>query len=97
MPKLIMHDDERVLLVDLRDGESVRIGRSRDCEVPIGAPRASRHHAEIVGAGGRHVLRDLGSTNGTLLGGAPFTGDAPLSDGDVIEIGGSRIVFRSRP
>ena len=44
-----------------------------------------------------HALRDLDSTNGTTVNGAPFTGDAPLADGDVIDAGGCRIEYRSRP
>ena len=97
MPKLIVTDQERTYLVDLRPGESVTLGRSTDCELPVSAARASRRHAEIAAQGEGHVVRDLGSTNGTNLNGAPFLGDAALRDGDVVEAGGCRVVYRSAP
>ena len=73
MPKVVVQDEEGTVLLDLRPGETLRFGRSRDCDVPIDAPRASRHHAEIFPEDGGHAVRDLGSTNGTLLNGAPVS------------------------
>jgi pSer/pThr/pTyr-binding forkhead associated (FHA) protein len=44
------------------------IGRDRTCDVPIADDSVSRLHAEIAFAGaGRIVLKDCGSSNGTLL------------------------------
>jgi pSer/pThr/pTyr-binding forkhead associated (FHA) protein len=42
---------------------------------------------------GSIVVADLGSTNGTRVNGRAVQ-SAPLSDGDVVEMGGSRLVFR---
>ena len=97
MPKLVVRDTDRTYLVDLRPGESLLLGRSLDCDLPLSAERASRRHAEIVAGAAGHSLRDLGSTNGTTVNGAPFTGDAALKDGDVLELGGCRIEYWSRP
>jgi len=97
VPKLVVHDRDRTLLLDLAPGESLLVGRSHRCEVPIQAPRASRRHCEIVAREGGHAVRDLGSTNGTTLNGAPFEGDRPLADGDVIDAAGCRILYRSGP
>jgi pSer/pThr/pTyr-binding forkhead associated (FHA) protein len=97
LAKLIVTEQERAYLVDLRLGESLTLGRSTDCDLPVAAPRASRRHAEIAAQGSGHVVRDLGSTNGTTLNGAPFLGEAPLKDGDVVEAGGCRVVYRSAP
>ena len=97
MPKLVVHDLHRTYLVDVRPGESLLLGRSLDCELPLAAQRASRRHAEIVAVATGHALRDLGSTNGTTVNGAPFTGDAPLKDGDALDLGGCRIQYWSRP
>lgn len=99
MPKLIVQDLERTSLIDLRPDESLVIGRSHDCDIPIASNRASRRHAEIAAApGGRgHLVRDLGSTNGTLLNGAPFPEEAPVKDGDVVDVGGCMITYRSEP
>ena len=98
MPKLVVQDEDRTYLVDLSAGESLLVGRSRECDLPIAASRASRRHAQILAsAGGSHQLRDLGSTNGTVLNGAPLGAPQRLEDGDVIDLGGARLVYRSRP
>jgi pSer/pThr/pTyr-binding forkhead associated (FHA) protein len=97
MAKLIVTDDDRTVLVDLRPGEGVRLGRARDTDVPLAAPRASRHHAAVVPVGHGHAVRDLGSTNGTRLNGFLLDREMPLADGDVLDVGGARVVYRSRP
>jgi pSer/pThr/pTyr-binding forkhead associated (FHA) protein len=97
VPKLVVHDCDRTYLVDLRPGESVLLGRSLECDLPLSAERASRRHAEIVAGPSGHTVRDLGSTNGTTVNGAPLTGEAPLADGDALDLGGCRIEYRSRP
>ncbi|MDJ0973115.1 MAG: FHA domain-containing protein [Planctomycetota bacterium] len=99
MPKLIVQDLERTSLVDLRPGESLVIGRSHDCDIPIASNRASRRHAEIAASpnGDGHLVRDLDSTNGTLLNGAPFPDEAPVRNGDVVDVGGTLITYRSEP
>ena len=43
------------------------IGRSPDCDVFLDDVTVSRRHAEIVHEGGRYVIRDLGSLNGTFV------------------------------
>jgi hypothetical protein len=82
-------------------GDQVRIGRSRgsggsaaelDLAGPFEDPGISRLHAVLERrADGSYTVRDLGSTNGTMLGedlAAVGTDTAtPLADGDVIRIG----------
>lgn len=104
MPKLIIRDREQTALMDLESTEGIVIGRSQGCGLPIRASRASRRHAEILPRDAAspdepaaHLLRDLQSTNGTLLNGAPFTGEVPLSDGDLVDIGGCQITYRRHP
>jgi pSer/pThr/pTyr-binding forkhead associated (FHA) protein len=97
VPKLIVTDADRTWLIDLRPGESLTIGRALDCDLPIASPRASRRHAEVVARGDGHAVRDLGSTNGTSLNGAPLEGERLLGDLDLLEVGGCRLVYRSRP
>lgn len=46
-----------------------RIGRDDECEVRIDSNLASRLHAEVVFEEGAWWIRDLGSTNGTYVGG----------------------------
>lgn len=55
--------------------------------------RSSRRHAAVEPRDGSYVLRDLGSTNGTLLHGEAVSGQRPLRDGDKITIGRTLIKF----
>ena len=81
-------------IIALRDGEN-RLGRASDARVVIDLARVSRHHARIVVEGGRAILEDLGSKNGTFLRGQPLTGAAELADGDEIRIGAAILIFRT--
>ena len=45
----------------------IRIGRAADCDVILDYPVVSREHARITESGGRFVLEDLRSTNGTAV------------------------------
>ena len=86
-------------LLVLPDGRSVElrerviIGRLPECELPLGDPNASRHHAEVRWDGRGYVVADLGSMNGTLLNGSPVT-ESRLNPGDVITIGRTSIEVR---
>jgi hypothetical protein len=68
------------------------LGRSRSCDLKLQSPDASRRHAEIVAVASGHVLRDLGSTNGTYVNGQRIQ-EHPLRTGDRIEIGGDLMTF----
>lgn len=95
MAKLIVRDVEHTFLVDIQADEALVVGRSHDCDLPVTAQRASRRHAEFRGTGNGHRIVDLGSTNGTLLNGAPVSGEAPLASGDVVDVGGCTILYRA--
>ena len=74
------------------EGRSMIVGRADapGLQIPIrGDPYVSRQHAELVELRGRWGVRDLGSTNGTRLNGAPLAGSEvkPVEAGDVIELG----------
>lgn len=77
------------------DKRRVVIGRSKDCEVQITDPNASRRHAELRQEGAAYWLIDLDSTNGTSVNGSR-TARAKLDSGDVITIGGTDLVFERR-
>ncbi len=71
------------------ENESIKIGR--DAEVCLLDREVSRFHAEFYeGADGRLRLKDLGSTNGTLLDGNKIL-DSVLQIGSEIQIGLSYI------
>jgi FHA domain len=79
--------DERF---DLIGGLS--IGRSKESDVRIEDRYASGLHARVFSRGGRYLVEDMNSTNGTLLNGATLVGEAELIDGDSVQIGDT--VFR---
>jgi hypothetical protein len=69
------------------------IGRSRDCDVHIEDPGASRRHAEVLQEGTAYWIVDLDSTNGLEVNGLR-TQRAKLDHGDKITIGSTEISFR---
>lgn len=69
------------------------LGRGTDADIRVEDPGVSRKHCEIV-VGNPALVRDLKSTNGTLLNGEKIS-EAPLEDGAVVKIGGTSLVYRS--
>jgi DNA segregation ATPase FtsK/SpoIIIE, S-DNA-T family len=66
-------------------------GRSPSVAVSLRDPDASRRHAELsVGADGTLTAADLGSTNGTWVGGVQAAGPTVLAGEQVLEIGDGR-------
>jgi pSer/pThr/pTyr-binding forkhead associated (FHA) protein len=63
------------------------LGRSPSCEIPLDDAKVSRRHAQVALDGGRVVLRDLGSRNGTWLNGTRLEADAELRTGDRFQLG----------
>ena len=80
--------------IPLAAGENL-IGRDPAATVYIDAPGVSRRHARIVIDERKAVLEDLGSKNGTVVGGRALAGKTPLSDGDEIRLGPVAILCRS--
>ena len=70
------------------DSERISIGRAPNNMLCLGdgARRVSSHHAEITQQGDQFVLRDLGSTNGTIINGRRVV-VSELSHDDLIEFG----------
>jgi hypothetical protein len=72
----------------------VVVGRSRDADFRLDDPNISRRHAVIYWEAGRAFVKDLDSTNGTLLNGRPIASEA-LQDGDVLTLGGCVVVVET--
>lgn len=68
------------------DGPVV-VGRGDGADLTIADPFASERHACFDRVGGRLVVEDLGSTNGTLVNGVRLQGRRALERGDAIAIG----------
>ena len=73
----------------------IRIGRMSDNTVVVHHAHVSRYHAEVRNDGGRAVLVDLGSTNGTRHNGVRVDGHVALSHGDEITLGDVVLRFES--
>ena len=69
------------------------IGRGSDADITVDDTGTSRRHVEILWDGSRAQVRDLGSTNGSQLNGAPVS-QSILEPDSVVAIGRTRIVFR---
>jgi transcriptional regulator with GAF, ATPase, and Fis domain len=76
------------------DRECFRIGKSPDSDLMLADETVSREHCEIVRDDKGYLLRDLGSTNGTLLDGAEIR-EGYLRAGVVISVG--RVELKVRP
>ena len=72
--------------------ERTVLGRSRDSDVQLADPGASRRHAEVRREGDAFWIVDLGSTNGMEVNGRRLR-QAKLEDGDRITIGSTEIDF----
>jgi diguanylate cyclase (GGDEF)-like protein len=70
------------------------IGRSSRSDLPIDQESISRNHARIVWDGQRHVVEDLGSTNGTFVNDQNVKRQA-LRDGDQVKLGRSILKYMS--
>jgi pSer/pThr/pTyr-binding forkhead associated (FHA) protein len=74
------------------DADIVRAGRHPESDIFLDDITVSRRHAEILREGGRYVVRDVGSLNGTYLN-RERVESAPLTDGDELQIGTFKLVF----
>ena len=77
------------------DGRRISIGRAPDNMLCLGADalRVSSHHAEVIRRGDQYVLRDLGSTNGTMINGRRVI-VSELAHDDLIEFGAGGPLLR---
>lgn len=73
---------------------ALALGRDESCGARFAvAVGVSRRHAEIRHEGGAWRVVDLGSTNGTLVNGAPVQ-QAELRDGDTVQLGAQGPLLR---
>lgn len=79
--------------VPLRTGENI-LGRDSHEGVEIDSATVSRRHARLTISATAATLEDLGSKNGTFVGGAPVSGTVTLQDGDEIRTGSVVMRFR---
>jgi hypothetical protein len=71
------------------------VGRSQENDITVNDPNVSRRHARISRADDGYVVEDLGSTNGTLLDGAPIDRER-IDGGDELTFGQTAARFVRR-
>jgi pSer/pThr/pTyr-binding forkhead associated (FHA) protein len=69
------------------EGDQLNIGRDSTNEITINDAEISRRHARLTFQGGKYVLEDLGSTNGTFVNGQRLAGPRVLKAGEVVSFG----------
>jgi DNA-binding winged helix-turn-helix (wHTH) protein len=77
----------------LADGPNI-IGREPGVDVLLDVVGISRRHAQITIDGSQAILEDLGSKNGTFVGGQLSSVATPLADGDRIQFGQAALMFK---
>jgi type II secretory pathway predicted ATPase ExeA len=88
----ILYRDQLVAEHRLAPGKTI-IGRTADNDVQIQSRFVSRHHAQVVSDETQSVLEDLNSTNGVFIR-AQRVKHQVLADGDVIQLGEHKLLYR---
>ena len=86
--RLLSTDGDHVF--ELRTGTPLVLGRSLSSDLPLLDPTISRRHAELSADGDGVEVRDLGSSNGTLVNGVRVD-RARITPGDQVSFG--RVTF----
>src|SRR5947209_9105399 len=86
-PNLVLNGQTYAIL-----SSPTRVGRQADNDIVLDDRRVSRHHAEMIDRGGRWMLRDRDSTNGTSVNGKVVK-EAVLQPGDRISFGGLEVTW----
>jgi len=93
MARLLFRDSQgREGTVELSPTETVYVGRGLECAIRTDDGMVSRRHSQIRLEGGRFVIEDLGSANGTHLNNTRVQKQA-LGHADVIQCGSLMIRF----
>lgn len=75
------------------DRDVVNAGRHPDSSIFLDDVTVSRRHAELARSGGGWLVRDVGSLNGTYVNRQRIEDEAPLANGDEVQIGRFKLVF----
>jgi len=93
MARLLFRDSQgREGTVELSPTETVYVGRGLECAIRTDDGMVSRRHSQVRTEGGRYVIEDLGSSNGTHLNNVRVQKQA-LGHADVIQCGSLMIRF----
>lgn len=71
------------------------LGRGSESDLRLDDKGVSRRHVQLSAHDGAVIATDLGSTNGTLVNGAPLRSPVVLTNGSLLRMGNTRIIFHS--
>jgi pSer/pThr/pTyr-binding forkhead associated (FHA) protein len=91
-PQLIINGEQTVPLTD----QIVNIGRSRDNQIVLNDPYASRHHIQLRLRFGVYTLFDTQSQGGVYVNDV-IVREHRLQPGDVIRLGKTQMVYFEEP
>src|SRR5689334_9471226 len=93
MARLLFRDSQgREGAVELSPTETVYVGRGLECAIRTDDGMVSRRHSQVRMEGGRFVVEDLGSANGTILNNVRVQKQA-LGHADTIQCGSLTLKF----
>lgn len=94
--QLIMRSGPTVGATYPLDGDLITIGRDSSNTIQINDAEISRRHALLEFQGGKYLIKDAGSTNGTHVNGQRLAAPYVLKPGDVVSFGeGLVLVYES--
>lgn len=93
MASLEVTDAQGIRTVPL-GADSLLVGRGKQCGVMLREQDAGTEHFELVPSGSGFRVVDLESAGGTRLNGR-YVNQAELADGDVLQVGETKIVYRA--
>jgi hypothetical protein len=101
-PTVVLSIPRLVVIVDEKPGKEhvlkpgiTTLGRSPKTDIQILFSEVSRTHAEIVWEADGFVVLDLSSENGVFVNGERIKKKQALKDGDAIQIGPQKFVFKT--
>jgi len=92
VPILIVTLGSKVVEKKRFDQEMISIGRAQENDLVINNLSVSRYHAIMYNKGGKVVIKDMGSSNGTFVNGTKID-ETDIWIGDVVLIGKHAIKF----
>jgi pSer/pThr/pTyr-binding forkhead associated (FHA) protein len=94
LPKIVVLEDERPEEEFVLKSEPTSIGRAPENTIQLPYRDVSRHHATVLAEGNGFKIVDRGSPNGLYVNGERVT-ERTLKNGDLIEVGRRKLVFRT--
>jgi hypothetical protein len=90
--QFVMRSGPTVGAVYPLESESISIGRDASNGIQINDAEMSRRHARLQFQGGKYVIEDVGSTNGTHVNGQRLSAPYVLKAGDVVSFGEGNVL-----